>query len=153
MWHSRLGHMGEKNMAILFKNGLLPKMQSTSMDFCEHCVNGKQTRKAFGTGTHRSKEMLEYIHSDVWGPSPIPSHSGKLYYVSFIDDYSRFAWVYFLHNKSEVLSTFQKWKAIVENQTGKRVRYLRSDNGGEYTSMAFGMYCDEQGIVRHLTTF
>ena len=151
MWHSRLGHMGEKNLEILYKKGLLQSMQSTSLDFCEHCVYGKHKRHAFGVGTHSSKEMLEYIHSDVWGPSPIPSHSGKLYYVSFIDDYSRFVWVYFLHNKSDVFVTFKKWRALVENQTGKRVRYLRSDNGGEYDSKEFRLYCNEQGIVCHLT--
>jgi len=66
-----------------------------------------QHRRAFGVGTHRSNKVLEYIHSDMWGPSPTPSHSGKLYYVLFIDDYSRFVWVYFLHNKSNVFATFK----------------------------------------------
>jgi hypothetical protein len=59
--------------------------------------------------------------------------------------------VYFLHNKSDVFATFKKWRALVETQTGKKVRYLRSDNGGEYDSKEFRMYCEEQGIVCHLT--
>jgi hypothetical protein len=78
-----------------------------NLEFCEHCVMGKQNRKPFGVGTHSSKEFLGYVHSDVWGPSPVASLSGKWYYVSFIDDYSRFTWVYFLKEKSKVFETFK----------------------------------------------
>ena len=120
---------------------------------------GKHHRKPFGVGIHSFKVILEYVHSDVWGPSPVASLSGKWYYVVFIDDYSRFVWVYFLKEKSEVFATFKSWKAQVETQTGHkvkalnvRVRYLRSDNGGEYTSREFGEYCKAEGITRHLTT-
>jgi transposase InsO family protein len=120
---------------------------------------GKQSRNPFHVRTHSSKEFLRYVHSDVWGPSSIALLSRKWYYVSFIDDYSRFTWVYFLRERSDVFETFKGWRAQVETQTGNkvkalniRVRYLRSDNGGEYTSKEFGRYCKEKGILRHLTT-
>ena len=88
-----------------------------NLKFYEHCVIGKQNRKPFGVGTHSSKEFLGYVHSDVWGPSCIASLSGKWYYVSFIDDYSRFTWVYFLKERSDVFETFKGWRAQVETQT------------------------------------
>ncbi|KAL2623656.1 hypothetical protein R1flu_003861 [Riccia fluitans] len=153
LWHRRLGHMSEKGMEVLRKQNLLSGLKSSKLDFCEHCVFGKHKRSAFGIGIHRSTEVLEYAHSDVWGKSPIPSHSGKEYYISFIDDYLRYVWVYFLHHKSEVFATFVKWKAQVETQIGKKVRCLRSDNGREYISGEFEMYCEQDGITRHLTTF
>ena len=65
---------------------------------------------------------------------------------TFIDDSTRKVWVYFLKNKSDVFSTFVKWKAEVENQTGARVKCLRSDNGGEYSSKKFINFCAAHGI-------
>jgi hypothetical protein len=152
LWHARLGHMSEKGMTKLHKQNLLPSLRSCKLKFCEHCVFGKHTRRAFGTGVHSSKEILEYVHSDVWGPSPVASHSGNEFYVTFIDDYSRYVWIYFLPHKSDVFITFKKWKAQVETQTGKKVKYLRSDNGGEYDSREFRAYCENEGVTRHFTT-
>ncbi|GJT84568.1 putative RNA-directed DNA polymerase [Tanacetum coccineum] len=71
---------------------------------------------------------------------------GSRYYVTFIDDYSRKVWVYFLKNKSEVFNTFKKWKAAVENETNLQVKCLKSDNGGEYSSREFIEYCAKNGI-------
>ena len=159
IWHSRMGHMSDMYLTLLHERGLLSGLGKIDLDFCEHCVMRKHHRKAFGVGIHNSKEFLAYIHSDVWGPSPVASLSGKWYYVVFIDDYSRFVWVYFLMEKSEVFATFKSWRAQVETQVGLkvkalnlRVRHLRTDNGGEYTSKEFGRYCKDEGITRHLTT-
>jgi transposase InsO family protein len=74
-----------------------------------------------------------------------------MYYVSFIDDYSRRTWIYFMKTKDEVFSRFQEFKTLVENQTGKKIKVLRSDNGGEYTSNDFKDFCKEAGIKRELT--
>ena len=67
---------------------------------CEHCLYGKQNRVKFPSSATRAKNILELIHSDVFGPVPIPSLGGSLYYVSFIDDLSRNTWLYFLKKKS-----------------------------------------------------
>uniref|UniRef100_A0A2N9EK90 CCHC-type domain-containing protein n=1 Tax=Fagus sylvatica TaxID=28930 RepID=A0A2N9EK90_FAGSY len=69
---------------------------------------------------------------DIWGPVRTPSKGGAQYFMSFIDDYSRKAWVYFLKNKSEAFAKFKIWKAEVENQTGRKIKCLRTDNGTEY---------------------
>ena len=154
VWHMRLGHMSEKGLVKLHKRNLLPKLRSCKYDFCEHCVLGKNHRKPFGVGTHSSKGKLDYIHSDVWGgPSTVPSHSGAQYYVLFVDDYSRYVWIYFMQNKSEVLSIFKQWKALVETQTGRKVKVIRNDNGGEYVSEEYKVYCADEGIKRHFTEF
>ena len=82
------------------------------------------------------------------------SIGGKFrYYITFIDDFSRKTWIYFLIGKTseEVLKKFQEFKVFVETQTGKRIRVLRSNNGGEYTLHAFKRFCVEAGIKRELT--
>ena len=151
LWHMRLGHMSERGMTVLSKRGLLCGEQTTSLDFCEHCVLGKQCRVSFSTGTHSTKGTLDYIHSDLWGPAQVPSKGGALYFVTFIDDYSRKVWVYFLKRKSDVFETFKKWKTLVENQTGKKIKRLRTDNGLEFCSGDFNEFCADAGIVRHRT--
>ena len=88
-------------------------------------------------GATREKEILELIHNDVFGPIPVPSLRGSLYYVSFIDDFSRNTRLYFLKKKLEVFRRFKEYKALVENQTGKKIKVLRTDNGGELCEKEF----------------
>jgi transposase InsO family protein len=82
----------------------------------------------------------------------VPSLGNFLYYVTFIDDFSRKTWIYFLKAKDEVFNKFQEFKALVENLSGRKIKVLRSDNGGEYTSNEFKDFCREAGIKRELTT-
>ena len=83
---------------------------------------------------------------------PSTSLSGYEYYVTFIDDYSRKTWIYFLNNKSEVFRKFKEFKALIENLSEKRVKTLRTYKVGEYTSEEFEEFCKEAGIKRELTT-
>jgi len=76
----------------------------------------------------------------VWGLAQVSSLSGCNYYVTFIDDATRKNWIYCIRNKSDVFDTFNKWKALVENEIGKRLKCLRSKNGGEYCSKEFDRY-------------
>jgi transposase InsO family protein len=78
------------------------------------------------------------------------SLSGCEYYLTFIDDHTRKTWIYFLKAKSEVFKRFQAFKALVENQTGKRIKVLWSDNGGEYASTEFVDFCTQAGIRRKM---
>ena len=80
-----------------------------------------------------------------------PSHENNRYFILFIDDFSRMTWVYFLKEKSEVFGVFKKFKALAENQSGKRIKVLRSDRGKEYTSREFERFCEDEGIERQLT--
>ena len=91
--------------------------------------------------------MLELVHSDICGPMSITSLNNNMYFILFIDDYSRMTWVYFLKNKSQALSMFKKFKSMVETQSGQKIKVLRTDNGGEYISKEFSAFCSEAGIV------
>ena len=78
--------------------GMIEGISNCSLDFefCKDCVYGKQNWVKFSTSATRENGILQLIHSDVFGPLPVPSLGKSLYYVSFIDDFSRRTWVYFL---------------------------------------------------------
>jgi transposase InsO family protein len=114
---------------------------------CNGCAQGKNIKNPFSKRNSKAG-VLELIHSDVCGPMPSTSISGYVYYVSFIDDYSRKTWVYFLKSKDEVFSEFKEFKALIENLSERKIRILRSDNGGEYTSKEFANFCKDVGIKR-----
>ena len=86
---------------------------------------------SFPSGCKRTKHILELVHSDVFGLVKVPSLGKSVYYVSFMDDFSRNTWIYFLKNKSEVFDRFKEFKAIVENQIEKKIKVLRTNNDGE----------------------
>jgi hypothetical protein len=75
--HMRLGHMSEKVMHLLGKQGSLGKLGIGKLEFCEHCNFGKQKRTSFSTTTHRIKGIIDYIHPNLWGPSKVSSHGGR----------------------------------------------------------------------------
>ena len=152
LWHQRLGHMSEKGMKTLLSKGKLPDLKNVDVGLCEDCIFGKQKQVSFTKISKTPKaERLELVHTDVWGPSPVSSLAGSLYYVTFIDDSIRKLWVYFLKKKSEVFDTFRKWKAMVENETGLKIKRVRSDNGGEYRDNRFREFCANNGIKMEKT--
>lgn len=92
---------------------------------CETCATEKATRLPFTKNSEkRTNDLLEIVHSDVWDPSHHPSISGAQYFVILIDDKSRYCEIEFIKEKSEVLQAFKNYKARVERQTGKRIKYL-----------------------------
>ncbi|KAG8487897.1 hypothetical protein CXB51_018808 [Gossypium anomalum] len=120
---------------------------------CEVCQLGKQARLPFPINKAWSaQEKLELVHSDVCGPMKSPYLNDSKYFVLFIDDLTRFCWVYFMKQKSEVFELFGKFKALVENQTGCKIKALRTDNGTEYLSKRFQKLCEQAEIHHQLTT-
>ena len=103
------------------------------------------------TGGERSDELLGIVHSDVCGNIETKSLSGGEYFVTLINDNSRFVWVYTLKHKSEVFEKFTDWKSMVEKSSGMKMEVLRTDNGGEYTSKEFEQYLKKQGTKHELT--
>ena len=92
------------------------------------------------------------IHIDVFGPIPVPCLEKSMYYVSFIDDFSRITWIYFLRKKSKVFDKFKEFKALVEIQIEKKIKVLRIHNGGEFCGNEFEELCKKCGIARKNTT-
>ncbi|KAH9782268.1 hypothetical protein KPL71_008823 [Citrus sinensis] len=151
MWHLRLGHMSERGLRELSKQGVLGKDKIETLRFCEECVLGKSSRVKFSTRVHNLKGTLDYIHADLWGPAQTASLGGARYFMSLIDDFSRMVWVYVLKTKDDAFEKFKIWKTLVETQTNRKVRRLRTDNGLEFCNKRFNDFCAENGVVRHKT--
>ncbi|KAI3721795.1 hypothetical protein L2E82_32813 [Cichorium intybus] len=154
LWHQRYGHLHIQGLQLLKNKQMvddLPVIKSLEK-VCESCMAGKQSRKSFPVEkAKRADDILEIVHADLWGPMRTESLAGSKYFLLFTDDFSRMSWVYFLKYKSESFEYFRKFKALVEKQSGKALKVLRTDRGGEFTSKEFDAFCDEQGIKRQLT--
>ncbi|GJX36429.1 retrotransposon protein, putative, ty1-copia subclass [Tanacetum coccineum] len=151
LWHCRLAHISKKRIKKLQQEGLLKSTDDESFDQCVSCLSGKMTRKSFLHRPERATDLFGIIHTDVCGPLRHVSRQGASYFITFTDDYSRYGYVYLLKHKHEVFETFKVFKNEVENQLGKTIKAIRSDQGGEYISQEFIDYLKACGIVQHLT--
>ncbi|GAA0154574.1 hypothetical protein LIER_12516 [Lithospermum erythrorhizon] len=155
LWHQRLGHLNHRSLYNLQNKNMvigMPEIKNEGFT-CSSCLSGKQTRITMPKeATWRASKPLELIHSNICGPITPTSNSGKGYFLSFIDDYSRKCWLYLLSNKSDALEQFKYFKSMVENELDAKVKCLRTDRGGEFNSRAFDEFCKVHGIKRHLTT-
>ncbi|KAG8480148.1 hypothetical protein CXB51_024926 [Gossypium anomalum] len=154
LWHQRLGHANFKSMARMVSKEMVENFTKSvqNENVCEVCQMGKQARLPFPTNTTwRASSKLELVHSDVCGPMRTESLSGNRYFILFINDSTRYCWIYFLKHKSEVAQVFMKFKAAVETETGCKIKTIRSDNGTEYTSAQFQAICNDAGIKHQLT--
>ncbi|GJW36973.1 retrovirus-related pol polyprotein from transposon TNT 1-94 [Tanacetum coccineum] len=146
--HQRLDDMSRIGMSMLASKGNVPDVRKVDIYFCKPGGLGKQKKLSFimSEKTRKLQKLKQVLYMMSKAYSWLLSIGRSHYYVTFIDDSSRKVWVYFLKNKSEVFNTFKKWKAAVENETNLRVKCLKSDNGGEYSSRDFIEYCAENGI-------
>ena len=152
IWHERLAHCGAQALKES-ANGLtkgLPdgiKITDAQLD-CVGCSYGKmhlRSHKPRNSSVY-ANGILDLIHSDVCGPLRYPSLGGAYYFVTFIDDFSRMIFIYLIKRKGAPFEKFKAFKAFVEKQTGKNVKALKSDNGGEYVNHKFASFCKEHGI-------
>jgi transposase InsO family protein len=118
---------------------------------CDACELGKHTRSSYSSSGSRSSLDFDLVHSDVWEPYLTTAVNEYKYFVSFIDCFSCVTWLYLMKNKSDVFACFKDFHKGIQTQYGAVVKVLRSDNGTEYTNMAFGEYLSSQGI-QHQTT-
>ena len=122
LWHRRLAHVHYRALPIARKavEGVA-EFQAKHDGICKGCAKGKNTKNTFPSNESKAKGILEIIYSDVCGPMSSSSQSGYAYYVSFIDDFSKKTWVYFMKNKDEVFKKFKEFKALIENHTEKKI--------------------------------
>jgi transposase InsO family protein len=154
LWHRRMGHLNYQYLAQLSKQAIgLPNIPAPNgTKHCDQCHAGKSSRSNIPKrATVRSEGTLDLIHSDLCGPLPIESLSRARYYISFTDDFSRKTWIYFLVSKDQAFEKFRLFKTMIEKATGRTIKTLRTDRGGEYLSSAFSEFCQEAGIHRQLT--
>lgn len=152
LWHKRMGHLSLSGLKQLKCDDIDMKLISKISNFnCITCAKGKHCREKFVDSTNHAKQILELIHSDVCGPMSCNSIGGSRYYVTFIDDFTRKIFVYVIKNKNQVYDCFLKFKNFVENQTSKKIKILRSDNGTEYVNSKFQTLCATSGIQHQKT--
>jgi transposase InsO family protein len=155
LWHCRYGHLGWTGLQVLQHKKMvegMPQQFSIPSKVCEDCFVGKQRRDPFPkVSTWRASSILQLVHADICGPINPMSTSKKRYLLTFIDDFSRKTWVYFLVEKSEAFVVFKHYKAKVEKEAEACIKALRTDHGGEFTSQDFTNFCGVNGIRRQLT--
>ena len=151
----QIPHLSHQGLQLLQKSEMvhgLPLLP-TSTIMCTDCVQGKQHREPIPKQSHwRATQKLQLIHADICSPITPASNSQKRYFLCFIDDYSRKAWVYFLLEKSEAFHHFKCFKMLVEKESGLAIKCLCTDRGGEFNSAEFNDFCKLNGIKRQLTT-
>lgn len=154
LWHKRMAHLNYQSLYNLSRQDLvtgLPLLKNIQKT-CEACILGKQhihPIPRFSLTT--TSQPLELVHSDLCGPLPRASLTGHRYILTFIDDFSRRSWVYFIASKGDTFSCFQTFHKMTSNETSCALICLRTDRGGEYLSSNFINYCEKHGIQRHLT--
>lgn len=135
LWHRRLGHLNFQSMCKMRDGAVLGinfDDNLVKLKNCETCAAGKQCRFPFTKNDKTSSRVLELVHSDLCGPMETQSIGKAKYILTFVDDYSRKTLCYFLNSKEIVFEKIKDFKQYVENQTGKRIKAFRTDNGTEY---------------------
>lgn len=129
----RLGHPSSSVLrTILMNEGLY---FSPNIPFCNACQLGKSHHISFPSTAHTIHAPLEIVHSDIWGPAPIVSKDGFCYYIHFIDDFTKFTWIFSLRLKSEAKSMFQNFHCLVEKKFDHKIQTFQTNWGGEYHSL------------------
>ena len=134
-------------MNRLARDGLLRQLAKINLPTYEHYLAGKSTRKPFGKAT-RATIPLQLVYSDICGPINVRARHGATYFITFIDDFTHYSHVYLISHKSEALECFRRFMNLVENQTEKNIKTLRTGRGREYLSEQFKKLCDEKDILR-----
>jgi histone deacetylase 1/2 len=148
-WHNRLGRPSFQIVGKVLRNNKLPYSFNSNKDVvCDACQKGKGHQLPYPVSISASSQPLELIFSDVWGAAP-ESVGRYRYYVSFIDDYSKFTWIYLLKHKSEVFEKFRDFQTLVERFFDKKILAVQTDWGGEYERLS--SFSTKSGISHHVS--
>ena len=155
-WHQRYGHLNITDLKKMENKNIVRGLnlnfpENTDTIDCEICAKCKIHVKPFKTSTNRATEVLDLIHSDICGPMRTESLGGAKYFATFIDDHSRYTETVMLKKRSDIIQAFKLFKRKAENQTGRTIKKLRTDNATEYLSNEFNCFLEEEGILRQLT--
>jgi transposase InsO family protein len=154
LWHRRMSHMHFNNLVKVSKREAvreMPQITKLTNTLCKHCQQGKQTKTRFKSKEYSTKRPPKIVHTDLAGPTTTKGLKGERYFMLLIDDYTRMTAVCFLKNKSEDFENFKIYKEMVEHEMDSRIKCLRSDNGGEFSSKEFMDYCSSHGIKRQFS--
>ena len=151
-WHERFGHLHFEALKRLSAKEMvrgLPCLDHVEQ-LCDVCVLTKQRRLPFPQqSSFRAKERLELVHGDLCGPVTPATPGGRRYFLLLVDDLSRYMWVMVLGSKGEAANAIRRAQVAAEAECGRKLRVLRTDNGGEFTADEFASYCADEGVQRH----
>ncbi|KAE8656318.1 Nodulation-signaling pathway 2 protein [Hibiscus syriacus] len=147
LWHRRLGHPASFAFSKVAKE-LDVRLDLDVNKTCVACFMGKSHKQPFPSSSTQYSAPFELIFSDLWGPPHVASN-GYRYYVTFIDAFTRFTWLYLLKDKAQAVEAFKGFHKLVTNQFGGSIKALQSDWGGEYR--VFSVLLAKSGIVHRLT--
>lgn len=151
-WHRIFGHRDINAIKNMIKIENLNTIQCTCNAFCDVCQEGKMTRKFFSKSKPiHSKAILDLVHTDLCGPMQTQTQSGKRYVLTFIDDYSRYTFIYLLREKNEVKIKIREFIELMKTQTGLKPKIFHSDRGGEYVNKDLKNYLKSEGIKMKFT--
>jgi hypothetical protein len=156
LWHERFGHLGYDRLAQLPSlvrgmNISPDEFKTAGADICEPCVLGKQHRTSFKRSSGAATRPLALLHTDLCGPLPITSIGGNNYFLTILDDYSKFSVVQPIPHKKDTTRAVKDIINLLENQTGQTVQRLRSDNGSEFINQDLQDFCSDRGIKMETT--
>ena len=153
-WHKRLGHLNVKSVLQMSREQLVKGMENVQGEAiqCPVCVKNKLREDPYPkVSSKRANIILECVHSDICGPFNPPAPSGHKYFATFVDEKSRYLRVYPMKSREEIGEVFKEFKTFVENQTGKRIKRVRSDNAAEYKGGVFASELKRCGILHETT--
>jgi hypothetical protein len=151
IWHSRLCHINFGSISRLSTMSLISNITTVKGSKCHSCMQSKRPRKPHKAAEERHLAPLELIHSDLCEMNGVLTKGSKRYFMTLIDDASRFCYVYLLKTKDGALDYFKIYKVEVENQLEIKIKHLRSDCGGEYFPKVFDDFCAEHVIINEWT--
>jgi len=146
LWHYRLGHLSDRPLKKL--SSILPHFTNENNKLCTICPLAKQHRLSFPNSDHTSLHLFDLIHCDIWGPFTPKSFNGASYFLTIVDDHSRFTWVHLMQHKSQTRKYLQFFFAMVATQFNSKIKCLRSDNGVEFNMTDFYL---SQGTLHQLS--
>lgn len=114
---------------------------------CQICPLAKQRRLPFKSNNHLSENAFDLIHLDIWGPFHTASHSGHRYFLTLVDDRTRFTRIYLLKQKSKAESSIRNFLAMISNQFQVSIKKIRSDNARE---LHLTQLYNDNGIIHQL---
>jgi len=147
IWHSRLGHASQDVVKRILQINNIPCKPHKF--FCESCVLAKSHQLPFSSSTTVYTAPLQLVFIDIWGPAPLTASCGARYYISFLDAYTRYTWLYLITHKSQALSIFKIFKIFSEKQTGYKLKCIQTDNDKEF--LCFAPTLRDFGIFHRLT--
>jgi transposase InsO family protein len=153
-WHARYGHISVDALHQLGRQDMvrgLPRLEHVEQ-LCNICVMTKHRQAPFPAKVkYRAEGILDLVHSDICGPITPATPGERRYFLLLVDDASRYMWLALLTAKSDAAAAITKFQAAAEVESGHKLRVLRTDNGGEFTSVEFARHCEDHGVQRHFS--